>query len=330
MKEMIQKHCKKSMMKEIDEVKGILTLAVNQIGIEDRQHDISAEHSFDKTIRPENFAKVKWFYNHDWNTMLGCPISAEVKDGFLCVTGQLNLRKQLGQDILSDYLVMAENGKTLEHSIGVIPVIRDKNDNRIVKEWNLLEYSTLSSWGACPNTHLVDIKNATKDEVVDALAMLESAVTKRYSDARLEGIESQITMLRKALAGELIVKCPSCGTEFNYAECNELSFSDDVVGAMLKYADMLTQGEDVAVDSTLADMMSALKHHDMDVTAENIADMSHYVHCPQCYDRIYKADAIIDETAETEATATGIADVECEKVAQSTLRFGMMADAFKI
>ncbi len=35
------------------------------------------------------------------------------------MVGQLNLEKQIGRDTLADYKLFAENGRTLEHSIGV-------------------------------------------------------------------------------------------------------------------------------------------------------------------------------------------------------------------
>lgn len=75
--------------------------------------------------------------------------------------------------MLEDYKLYAEYGKTLEHSIGVKAIKRDDKDKRIVKEWSLWEYSTLSSWGANPQTFLIDIKNADKQTIQEHIGFLK-------------------------------------------------------------------------------------------------------------------------------------------------------------
>lgn len=106
----------KTRTNDVDE-KGIVTVAVNGIGIQDADGDISAKGSFNKTLK-ENFSRVKWLYNHDKGLLLGCPIEGKEIDGNLVMTGAINLKKQIGRDVLEDYKLYAEYGKTLEHSIG--------------------------------------------------------------------------------------------------------------------------------------------------------------------------------------------------------------------
>ena len=127
---------------DVDE-KGIVTVAVNGIGIEDAQHDISMPGSFVETIT-HDMDRMRWFLNHDSTQLLGVPLYGEEKSDNLIVTGQLNLSKQIGRDILADYKLFAEAGRTLEHSIGVKAIRRDKEDRRKVLQWKMYEYSTLT------------------------------------------------------------------------------------------------------------------------------------------------------------------------------------------
>lgn len=202
MEDKIVKLCRKSKVSDIDEVKGILTLAVNGIGIVDSQGDRSMSGSFNKTIK-ENFGRVKWLYNHDTTQLLGCPLFAEEKDGNLMVTGQINLQKQMGRDVLSDYILYANNGKTLEHSIGV-QAVKWEMDNEIrnVYEWKWWEYSTLANWGANPQTFLASIKSADAVSINDTIEMLEKALKLNYSDERLDAIEKQIAVLKDTINGK--------------------------------------------------------------------------------------------------------------------------------
>ena len=83
---------------DVDE-KGIVTVAVNGIGVKDSQGDISMPGSFRKTLK-ENLARMRWFLNHRTDQLLGVPLSGKEEDGNLIMVGQLNLEKQIGRDIL--------------------------------------------------------------------------------------------------------------------------------------------------------------------------------------------------------------------------------------
>lgn len=162
---------------DVDE-KGIVTVAVNGIGIEDAQHDISMPGSFVETIT-HDMDRMRWFLNHDSTQLLGVPLYGEEKSDNLIVTGQLNLSKQIGRDILADYKLFAEAGRTLEHSIGVKAIRRDKEDRRKVLQWKMYEYSTLTWMGANPNTYLVGLKSATPSQVRDAVDLLKMALKQK-------------------------------------------------------------------------------------------------------------------------------------------------------
>ena len=166
---------------------GIVTVAVNGIGVKDSQNDISMPGSFNKTLK-ENIGRMRWFLNHRTDQLLGVPLSGKEEDGNLIMVGKINLEKQIGRDTLADYKLYAENGRTLEHSIGVQAIKRDSTDPRKVLEWRMMEYSTLTSWGSNPQTFLVNIKSATMDQVKEAIEFIRKAFVQRgYSDERLKG-----------------------------------------------------------------------------------------------------------------------------------------------
>ncbi len=212
--------------------KGIVTVAVNGIGIEDSQHDISMPGSFTDTLR-DDIGKMRWFLNHDTRQLLGVPLRGEEKDDNLIMEGQLNLNKQIGRDILEDYKLFRDHGRTLEHSIGVKALARDEHDRRKVFKWQMLEYSTLTAWGANPQTFLVGIKSATGQQIRDAVEFIRDAFKQRgYSDERLKNYDMELNLLLKSLSGGTVVSCPCCGYTFVYDDQPEHTFSQEVQDAV--------------------------------------------------------------------------------------------------
>lgn len=182
----------KSRVKDVTE-KGIVVVAANAFGNVDSQGDISVPGSFSKTIR-ENFDRVKWFLNHDTTQLLGVPISATESPNYLEITGQLNLKKDIGRNAYEDYKLYAEYGKSLEHSIGVDAIKYDIKDNiRKVTEWKLWEFSTLTNWGANPNTPMLAIKS----DVIEHIKWLELSMKKgNYTDDKFREIEKALNTLK--------------------------------------------------------------------------------------------------------------------------------------
>lgn len=307
MENIVQKIYNKSKVCDIDEAKGILTLAVNHIGNVDSQNDMSMPGSFDKTIAEFFPQHCKWLYNHDVTQTLGCPLSAKEENNELVVVGQINLHKQLGRDVFEDYKLFAENGKTLEHSVGVSAVKFKMNGKvREVDEWKLWEYSTLAAWGANPQTRLIDIKSATRDDVIRQIDFLEKALQGRFSSDRLKGMQEQIDMLRKAVSGELIVTCPSCGKQFDYNSMEEHTFQSQVLDVARCYLDSMIwsnvreQMQEVADDvrGEVADVINSVKSRSLEMTEKSITDLMSYVRCPDCWSRVYRIDATIKEDKE--------------------------------
>ena len=312
----------KTKANDVDE-KGIVTVAVNGIGVKDSQGDISMPGSFNKTLA-ENIGKMRWFLNHKTDQLLGVPLSGKEEDGNLIMVGQLNLEKQMGRDVLADYKLFAENGRTLEHSIGVSAIKRDKDDKSKVLEWKMWGYSTLTAWGANPQTFLVGIKSASREQVEEAARLLSKAAEGKYghSDERLNSFDMELQKLLKALDGGNIVKCPYCGQDFDYDQQPEHSFSTQVIELASQYARWMVDGvvyEEMqklapeiqaevmavlqAVNIMKADgaLVTEQKNAIELYTEKNIQDAMTYVRCPHCWNRVYKTMTVIGQSAEPTA-----------------------------
>ena len=206
-------------IKDIDE-KGIVTVAANALGNIDSQSDISHPGSFQKTL-VENFARLKWFLNHNPTILLGVPLEGKEVNPFLQIRGQLNMKKEVSRDVYEDYKLYAEHGKTLEHSIGVDPVRKEqKGDVRHVYEWKLWEYSTLTSWGANSETPLLGIKSA--NDIPQAIDWLEIKMKGgNYTDEKFVEIQKHINFLRSLTATP---GAPTLQVTPNYSEAIKEAF----------------------------------------------------------------------------------------------------------
>lgn len=279
----------KTKTNDVDE-KGIVTVAVNGIGIKDSDGDISGTGSFAKTLN-ENFNRCKWFLNHDKTKLLGCPIEGTEKDGNLVMVGQINLKKQIGSETLEDYRLYAEHGKTLEHSVGVKAIKRDSNNSAIVKEWFLGEYSTLTHWGANPQTFLMDIKELKRSDLRDHIEFMRKALTYKYSDEKLKSLEMNLSFIEKALTGAEIVQCPHCGLAFDYGSIPEETMESQVIQAVGDYTRWMV--EDIVREETQK-LKPEVQEMVINIinSKKSLSDIASYVRCPKCYSRIYKSNTL--------------------------------------
>lgn len=350
----------KTKANDVDE-KGIVTVAVNGIGVKDSQGDISMPGSFDKTLT-EHIHKMRWFLNHKTDQLLGVPLSGKEENGNLIMVGKINLEKQMGRDVLADYKLYAENGRTLEHSIGVSAVKRDEADKSKVLEWKMWEYSTLTAWGANPQTFLVNIKSATREQVEEAARFLSKAAEGKYghSDERLNSFDMELKKLLKALDGANIVKCPYCGKEFDYDEQAERSFSTQVLENAAMYArwiaeDRVSEEMHKLTPEIQAEVMAVLQAVNIMkaggvrpteqkalvelYTEKNIQDAMTYVRCPHCWNKVYKTMTVIGKTGEdltpknepsgdTHEKGNGGGEPEQKKAAEGTFDLLSLGDCF--
>lgn len=182
-----------SKIEDLDE-KGRVLVAANGIGNEDADGDISVKGSFDETLK-NDFPRLRWFLNHDKNILLGVPLEGHEDGTHLKMLGQLNMKKQVSRDIYEDYKLWHEHGRSLEHSVGVIPVKRNDKNKALVEKWQLREYSTLTSWGANSNTPMLGIKSLEEEKDFAEYQMRKG----NYSDERFRKIEQKLKDILKLL-----------------------------------------------------------------------------------------------------------------------------------
>lgn len=192
------KVCKSSVV-DYDE-KGIVTVAANAFSNEDADGDISMPGSYTKTLS-ENFNRMRWLLNHDRTKLLGVPIEGNQSNEYLKMRGQMNLKKEIARDTYEDYKLYAEYGRSLEHSVMVQAIKRDKGDERKVLEWKMWEYSTLTTWGANEQTPMIDIK--ASNDLGEAIAFMELCLRKgNYTDDRGKEMEKHIKIMRSLIDSE--------------------------------------------------------------------------------------------------------------------------------
>lgn len=201
----MQKWVQKSTVLDYDG-SGIITVAANVFGNVDADGDISLPGSYAKTIK-ENFHRMRWLKNHNRGLLLGVPLKAEETPDYLKVRGQINLKKELGRDTYADYVLYAEHGLSLEHSVGVEPIlyeIDNANEVRRVREWKWWEYSTLDTWGANDEATTIDIKQMDAIAYIQKMNVLDIKLHKgNYTDETFMQIEKSITNIKSLLAKSL-------------------------------------------------------------------------------------------------------------------------------
>lgn len=321
--------------------KGRVEIAVNAFNNEDFDGDISVPGSFTKTLQ-ENFNRVKWFLNHDRKILLGVPLSGEETPEYLKMTAQFNMNKQISKDTYEDYKLYADNGKTLEHSVGVDAIKRDSSNPKRVLEWKLWEFSTITSWGANENTPLLSLKSLngeTPENILEHIDFLTKAVKQGYSQERLEKIEKTMSILEKMVkksidSGEFMVVCPYCGEAFDYNQENEITYEQQVLSLASDYARWIT--EDIVrqemnklrpeIQAEVQAIISAHKSMNEPSNTKSIENFSNYVRCPKCWTRVYKTNSLepVSSTQEDDEE-----DKSCgkrpktEKEAGSSTLFGL-------
>jgi len=182
-------------LKELDEVKGVVTAYANVYNVKDSDGDISAYGSFDKTVS-ENFKRIRVLKDHNPTMMIGVPLAIDTKDTYgLLTTTQFNMKKDLGRDMFTDVKLMYDSQLNAELSIGYKVISRDTKNKSIITEYKLGEYSFLSSWAANEFSTVQGIKSVKSH--YGFMELLTKAYDLDYSDARLIQIETLLKSLSK-------------------------------------------------------------------------------------------------------------------------------------
>ncbi len=277
---------------ELGEHEGEVTVAVNCLNVLDHQNDISATGSFTKTLK-ENFPNIRHYLNHDSNTLIGCPIEGKEENGELVFKSALCLDIEKAREIYALYKLYAKYGNTLQHSIGVTPIKRSRKDRRIVEEWKMHEFSTLTKQGACPGTHLIDIKSMGVDDDPDrVVSILKAAIALGVGERTKEICEDQIVLIEKAVAGDaVLVTCPECGLVFDWNSLEKHNIEDEL---KRQYIDELRWMAGEAVRSAAYEQREDIRNEVRNLIGmrKALEDIEEYVVCPKCYHRIYKSEII--------------------------------------
>lgn len=179
-------------VKDLDDTKGVIVAYANTYNFKDSDGDISAYGSFDKTVT-ENFKRIRVLKDHNPTMMIGVPLAIDTKDSYgLLTTSQFNMNKALSKDMFEDIKLMTNNGLNAELSIGYKVMQRDQKDKSIIKEYKLMEYSFLSSWGANQLSTVQDIKSIKSHYGI--MELIEKSYNLDYSDNRLKQIENLLKM----------------------------------------------------------------------------------------------------------------------------------------
>jgi HK97 family phage prohead protease len=180
---------------DFDETKGVVKAYANAYNVKDTDGDISAYGSFEKTVS-ENFKRIRVLKDHNPTMMIGVPLLIDTKDNYgLLTTTQFNMNKPSAKDMFTDVKLMHDSGLNAELSIGYQVMQRDQKNKSIIKEYKLMEYSFLSSWGANELSTVQDIKGIKSHYGI--LQLIEKAYNLDYSDERLRQIENLLKALSK-------------------------------------------------------------------------------------------------------------------------------------
>ena len=180
-------------LKDLDETKGEVLAYANAYNNEDSDKDISEYGSFNKTVS-ENFKRIRVLKDHNPTMMIGIPLSIDTKDTYGLLTHtKFNMNKDLGRDMFTDVKLMHDNGLNAELSIGYKVMQRDVKNRNIIKEYKLMEYSFLSSWGANELSTVQGIKGVKS--YYGIMELIQKAYNLDYSDNRLRQFETILKSL---------------------------------------------------------------------------------------------------------------------------------------
>ena len=159
--------------------------------------------AYAKTIRengPDSSQpRIKHLFNHNSTQPLGKIITLKEDNIGLYYESQIGTHN-LGQD----FVKMVESGLITEHSVGFQAIKNNQLQNYDgykanpgggwfeITEVKLYEGSSLSAWGANPNTPITDMKGEEKEAYLSKLVARQASIEKfcRNSNASDEAIEA--------------------------------------------------------------------------------------------------------------------------------------------
>lgn len=140
---------------DVSALDGIVVLYASGFGNKDAHGDIIAKGAYAKSIKergPAGTNRIKHLNMHWWDEMLGVPLELIEDEKGLRVVSKI-AKTRLGLDAL----ILYKEGVITEHSVGIDVLKRDEQDEAIILETRLWEYSAVT-WGANPLTPTVEVK----------------------------------------------------------------------------------------------------------------------------------------------------------------------------
>ena len=190
----------KAEIKDVDDVKGVVSGYFARFGNVDSDGDMIKSGAFLKTIN-ENFDRIKHLKNHDPDKMIGKILELKEDGSGLHFTSQLS-KNSFGKDALIEY----QEGLITEHSIGyqVIKASNSNDEYQTLEELKLYEGSAVT-WGANSETPVTGLKGLiTEKEIEEELnSLLKYCKVSGFSDELYASAEIKIKQLQQAM---LIVK----------------------------------------------------------------------------------------------------------------------------
>jgi HK97 family phage prohead protease len=145
-------------LKDFDDNSRLVQFYINKFGSVDSHGDIFVPESINYNPRD-----LKHFKNHDWNLPVGVVKEVAQDEHGYFVTSEI-LPTTLGNDTLIEY----QKGAINQHSIG--GYIKDgywNGEDYVIKSFDLWEVSSLTHWGAQPDTPVISIKEKSKPKEKD-------------------------------------------------------------------------------------------------------------------------------------------------------------------
>lgn len=192
-------------VKDIDESNRQVVFYAAAFDNKDTDGDVIPKGAFSKTIKergPKGANRIKHLYQHKISSPVGMPVEMTEDNTGLRVVSKIS-NSTLGKDAIEDYKL-----DLYEHSIG-FEVVDDDFDNErdanILKEIKLMEVSSVT-WGANPNTPLLDMKHKCNScgedllkDINERMVKLTKAVTKgKHTDDALLRYEIELKQLQQA------------------------------------------------------------------------------------------------------------------------------------
>lgn len=193
-----QANLTKTIVQDLDDVKGIVKAYANVYEFEDSDGDISAQGSFLRTVN-NNWKRMRVLKDHKTDISLGIPLEADASDPYgLKTVSQFFMHKDVAKDMYYDIKMMLEAPKPLnpELSIGYSVVSRDPKNQKRITEYKLYEYSFLTSWAANALSVATDLKSIKN--YYGIMELLTKMYDVPYSDPRLKQIETVLQSLSKS------------------------------------------------------------------------------------------------------------------------------------